>query len=487
MKTIAFVSTLAVLSPTLSLAQVRSEADLFGGSEEEKKVDDKDPDKDKATKEETGNEAKKEPKEGTKVREVMDTFADSELIDKMQIGGRLELRANAGKVDDQRFQESPYTQSKTADLYFDTRPNKDTRAFFRLRFYEDNSTTDQSQSVLTSTEKNDNATIRNSIDELWVKWDIDDTLFVTAGKQHVKWGRGRFWNPTDFTAIEAKDPFSLFDRRLGQEMIRLHLPFEKEGHNFYAIAQFDDTQRNDDVGLALRAEFDIGQSGETAFSFQSKRGRPVKAGADFGMGFGNFDLNLETAFLTRDTSPRYRGDLDLQASVFPTTHYNDKKVYNQSVANVEYVWKYNDDDNMTLGLEGFWNEMGYDDRVLEFYSLIQGQSKVLYAGKQYVATYARLASPGNWNDSAFIINGVQNISDQTALVRLTATYTFYKQITAEAYVSRCLGEYGELCFRVPDTIVDGIATLPPNLQALLTTLPTKTTRTIFGGSLYMNF
>ncbi|RYZ53741.1 MAG: hypothetical protein EOP07_17280, partial [Proteobacteria bacterium] len=105
MKTIAFVSTLAVLSPTLGLAQVRSEADLFGGSEEEKKVeDDKPSERDKDPKAETGTEAKKEPQEGTKVREVMDTFADSELIDKMQIGGRLELRANAGKVDDQRFQ-----------------------------------------------------------------------------------------------------------------------------------------------------------------------------------------------------------------------------------------------------------------------------------------------------------------------------------------------------------------------------------------------
>ncbi len=96
------------------------------------------------------------------------------------------------------------------------------------------------------------------------------------------------------------------------------------------------------------------------------------------------------------------------------------------------------------------------------------------------------------------MNAVQNISDQTAQARLTATYTFYKQITAELYVSRCFGDYGELCFRVPDSIIQGAASLPPEVIAgvstlspstlvALNSLPRKVTRTIFGGSLMMNF
>ena len=479
---LAFVSTLAAFGTfaTRAAAQVKSESDLFGGSEvEEKKPEPEDKSK-----------VKDNARPIEKKQEVLDTFADSELIDKLQIGGRLELRKSSSDVDDQRFQSSSYTQSKTADIYFDTRPNKHTRAFLRMRFYEDNAATTSTQtqgSTATTTEKRGVSGIQESIDELWVKWDVDQTLFVTAGKQHVKWGRGRFWNPTDFTAIEAKDPFALFDRRLGQELIKLHLPFEKSGHNFYAIAEFDDTQRNDDVGLALRGEFSIGENGETAISLQSKRGTPLKLGLDFGMGFGNFDVNLESAFITRDSGPRYEGDLDIPNLVFPSTHYDNKKVYNQSVANVEYVWKYNDDDNMTLGVEGFWNDTGYNKRILEFYSLIQNRSKVLYSGKQYVAAYLRLGAPGNWNDSNFILNAVQNISDQTALMRLTATYTFYKQVTAEAFVSRCFGEYGELCFRVPDSIQESAPLLPANIQVLLSALPKKTTRTVFGGSLYMNF
>ncbi len=421
-----------------------------------------------------------------------------ELIDKLAIGGRLELRTEASKTDNQRFQESPYGQNKTADIYFDTRPNRDVRAFFRMRFYEQNTTTAQQVTNNTGTETTNNtkqptveqqgvANIEESIDELWLKWDIEDTVFVTAGKQHLKWGRGRFWNPTDFTALVPKDPFAIFDRRLGQELIKVHIPFEKQGHNLYGILQFDDAQRNDDVGIALRGEFSFGSNGETAISFQSKRGRPIKAGIDLGMGLGNFDINLESAWSTRDTSPRYKGDLDLTTLQFPSETYDNKKVYNQSVANLEYVQKFNDNDAAVFGVEGFWNQLGYDKRTLEFYSLVTNQNQVLYSGREYVAAYARLDGPGNWNDSTFLLNGVQNLSDKTALVRLTGTYLFYKQITLEAYVSRCFGDYGELCFRVPDSIIDAAKLLPADQQGLINALPRNVTRTVFGGSLSMNF
>jgi hypothetical protein len=490
-------------------AQVPSEDELFGQPEAQS------PDAKTKSDNQSSGDAQETPAPGTQIesngknhdgetkpkasRAVATTIDyGSQLIDTMQIGGRLEIRANANKVDEQRFQTSPYYQNKTADIYFDTRPNKDVRAFLRLRFFEDNTQASTGSEPVTTTEKRGVSTISNAIDELWLKWDVEDTLFVTAGKQHVKWGRGRFWNPIDFTAREVKDPFALFDRRLGQEMIKLHLPFEKSGHNFYLITQFDDTLRNDDVGLAARAEFSVGENGEFAISAQSKRDQAVKVGIDAGFGLGNFDFGIESVWLSRDRRPRYRGDLDIATLRFPSQDIDEKKVYNQSVLNIEYVWKYNDDDNLNLGLEGLWNELGYDTRILEFYALLNGTSKVLYAGKQYAAAYARLSAPGNWNDSSFIINAVQNLSDRTSQARFTATYTFYKQITAELYVSRCFGDYGELCFRVPDSIVQGAARLPPeviagvstlspNTLVALNALPRKVTRTIFGGSLIMNF
>jgi hypothetical protein len=35
------------------------------------------------------------------------------------------------------------------------------------------------------------------LDQMWIRFDILETVFVTAGKQHVRWGTGRFWQPTD--------------------------------------------------------------------------------------------------------------------------------------------------------------------------------------------------------------------------------------------------------------------------------------------------
>ena len=140
-----------VLSPSLR-AQVRSEADLFGGSDAEVKKADPKTEKDmQKSPIDEGVEAARQKAMAEKPAQV-DPSA-SELIDKMQIGGRLELRANTNKVDDQRYQESPFIQDKTADIYFDTRPNKDTRAFLRLRFYENTSTTTETQESLTTTEK----------------------------------------------------------------------------------------------------------------------------------------------------------------------------------------------------------------------------------------------------------------------------------------------------------------------------------------------
>jgi hypothetical protein len=58
------------------------------------------------------------------------------------------------------------------------------------------------------------------------------------------------------------------------------------------------------------------------------------------------------------------------------------------------------------------------------------------------------------------------VNDETSVVRLTATWTLLKEATLEAYVSRCHGDYGELCFRVPESFRAAAPTLPTK-RALL--------------------
>ena len=60
------------------------------------------------------------------------------------------------------------------------------------------------------------------------------------GLQRIKWGSGRFWNPTDFLNQQRKDPLDFFDKRLGVAMLKLHLPLEAQGWNIYGIVDFED-------------------------------------------------------------------------------------------------------------------------------------------------------------------------------------------------------------------------------------------------------
>src|SRR5262245_9439090 len=63
--------------------------------------------------------------------------SESSLADTMQIGGRLEIRETASKTEGLKFGEGPLTELKQADIYFDSRPNPNVRAFLRARFSED--------------------------------------------------------------------------------------------------------------------------------------------------------------------------------------------------------------------------------------------------------------------------------------------------------------------------------------------------------------
>src|SRR4051812_1495143 len=120
------------------------------------------------------------------------------LADSLQIGGRLEIRSTSTQAENEAFQKGPMVPSKTADVFFDSRPNDQLRVFLRTRIAENDI------EVPTEIPGDDErkTVVQSAIDELWFKWDVDRTVFFTYGKQHVKWGSGHIWNPTDFTARE---------------------------------------------------------------------------------------------------------------------------------------------------------------------------------------------------------------------------------------------------------------------------------------------
>ena len=407
------------------------------------------------------------------------------LMDTLQIGGRLEIRSFSSQKEQQRFQEGGFVPSKTADLYFDTRPTEELRVFLRTRLTETQSFVANAQGETKPTN-----VFNQQIDELWFKWDLDRAVFLTYGKQKVKWGSGTLWNPTDFTASETRDPFDLFDRRLGRDMLKIHIPNEKLGFNYYAILQFDDAARSDDIGLALRGEFSFLGMGELALSAQTRRGAAQKLGLDVSSALGPIDVKVEVAGTKRQDRTFYRdGLLEPDRVVPPTPYKQEDRLFKQILSGVQYAVKYSDDDSIYFGGEYFYNELGYEKRLEEIFSLLLGQSQSLYAGQRYAGGYIRLPNPGNWNKTSFFLTGLSNLSDETSSARLTGTWSVANYANFEAFVSRCMGAFGELCFNVPQSLKDlgASAGLEPELQKILGTLPTERTILTAGVGLSINF
>ena len=44
------------------------------------------------------------------------------------------------------------------------------------------------------------------LDQLYLRFDILRTVFVTVGRQKMKWGTAHVWNPTDALNAQKRDP-----------------------------------------------------------------------------------------------------------------------------------------------------------------------------------------------------------------------------------------------------------------------------------------
>src|SRR5262249_16013533 len=145
------------------------------------------------------------------------------------------------------------------------------------------------------------------LDQLWVNFDIARTLFITAGKQHVKWGVSRFWNPTDFLTPQRRDPLAVFDPRLGASMIKVPLPSARGG-NLHASGLIENGGRESTVGqwgCAIRGEIAFARS-EIGAEAVFVPGRRDRFGLDASSAVGLLDVYVEAALRKGSDGPLYR-------------------------------------------------------------------------------------------------------------------------------------------------------------------------------------
>lgn len=390
---------------------------------------------------------------------VVNRFEEgSEADDTLQIGGLFYQRLFATNRAGTGFSNTTLSVPTLVDGYFDGRPNDRLRAMVVARLRYD-ATTDEAavqSRVLGRPRENPSVTL----DQLWLSFDIARKVFVTAGRQHVKWGTARFWNPTDFLHTVRRDSLALFDERTGTNMIRFNIPAESLGANFTAIALLEGARGAatlGGVGAAGRAEVVLGET-EVGLDALVQHGARPKYGADLSTALGPIDVYAEAA-LKAGPAFRYEEAAFQPTPLFTLYEENEVATYGLSAAGgLTWTFAYTENDTATVGAEYFYNPNGYADPEVYEFLLINGAFQPFYTGQHYASVYALVAGPGTWDKTAFVLSNLANLSDKSFVSRLDFTVRVLTYLTVEANVSVFYGNPdGELRLRlqVPGHLIGG--------------------------------
>lgn len=371
--------------------------------------------------------------------------------DRFAMGGKLYLRLDAAQDADWSDVAPTLASPDTLYVYADGRPNDRLRAFVQAKLKHDFTLTDGATDAYGQTQ----STNTIGLDQLWLKFDVARKVFITLGDQKVKWGSGRFWNPTDFLNQQVLDPLAVYDLRVGVPMLKVHVPLQALGANLYAIASLDQADTVDQVGGAMRAEW-AGGSTEVALSGAARKDQPVRLGADLSTAIWLVDLHVEGAVRHGDAAKFWKGDLDLESFTFPESYSRKDEWIPQVVAGAQIGFNYSSEDAAYLGGEYFYNGSGYDNPDLYPWLLFNGQFQPFYLGTQYASAYVYLPSPGRLDDQSFTGSFLTNLSDGSMIARVDWSATVLTQMTLNVYGQYHFGDNGEFNYALDIPAVSGV-------------------------------
>jgi hypothetical protein len=336
--------------------------------------------------------------------------AKSVTEENLQIGGTL-----SSEVDYYLQHGVPLTKDTVSNpnilfLYLDSKLDQDNRVFARIRVFDDptgvSGGTPSSTASFTNpygfgTGTSDNLQV--SLQELKISANIDHQIFFTIGRQKVKYGTAKFFNPTDFLNSQAFNFFLPTDERPGVDMVKAQLPSGTS--NFYLAGLTGNPSSGNPAGGYAREELGYDSfagilgAGEISLSGYLPKNQAGKAGFDISQAVGDLDVYFEGAF-GQDTT----GD-----------------------------WK----DANSVGAS--W-DIRYADRSTNIVTL---QAEHFQAGNlaEYGVFSIYLDQPGDWSDITFIETNLFDLIDQSGLSRLDTVYQFTQQVSGRVYVS---GEWGHL-------------------------------------------
>jgi hypothetical protein len=404
------------------------------------------------------------------------------------IGGQLYLRAQTTFLEDVPPGDAALSSPNLLDVYLDARPNDRVRAFVLGRLSYDptlppEGTTPAASGLSllapTSFLRRGTSEPRGALDQLWVNFDLGRRAFVTAGRQHAKWGVGRFWNPTDYLHPVRRDPLAVFDVRTGTTMVKLHVPWEARGWNAYAVAVLEDvagdpplaadgtrdgTDRLGRVGVGGRAEMVFGPM-ELGLDALAQDGHRPRFGVDVSAGVWDLDLYAEAAIRTSVDTPRWREVPGATSTELLDRFERDDRLgpTAQIVVGGTYAVNYSDEDAVTLGAEYFYDQSGYDHPRI--YPVLLGVAALapldlgttpagvplnpvagqpnpftpFYLGRHYGGAFVSLPAPGRWDDTTFTLSVLGNLSDKSFVARLDHSVLALTYLRVETFAA---GHFG---------------------------------------------
>jgi hypothetical protein len=307
------------------------------------------------------------------------------------------------------------------------------------------------------------------LDQAWLSFDIAHAVFVTAGRQHVKWGVARFFSPTDFLASQLRDPLAQFDARLGPDRGRwwsdgLNPPRGPPSppRTWAALLGSGSVQNPGgsgvsptDTGTELR---DVGgapgRSSRSRTALRHRRAGPAQPqsrGRDLTMSLGDFDVYGEVAVKDGLDTPTQRTvNIDSQVAVpslgpcnsgdtcvtvttpvtFSVASRSSPVV--QAAGGVSYSFNIEGNKSLTLNGEYFYNSASYD-RNEYLNLLLVGGYQPFYVGRHYLALSAAWVDPAA--KTTWILSGIGNLSDGTYIARLDFLITVLRYLSVEAFVA----------------------------------------------------
>ncbi len=434
---------------------------------------------------------------GTESKSKFDT--NDVVSDPIRIGGNLLMTAQLFAREGVAFADESISAPFILDAFLDSRPTDRLRAFAlaRLQFDPTRPTSAPAPSTTTSTAGSGTVGLTGSgatnpnvqLDQLWLRFDIARKVYLTVGRQKIRWGTARVWFPTDYLNSRPRDPLNPFDARLGVNMVKVHVPVESKGWNFYGYGLLDNIAPGasgltvERLAGALRAEFVFGKT-EIGLGGIWQKGRRPRYAVDFSSAVGPLDIYGEVAIRQAPDFLKYNipDDVTLEnfvSNVSRVTAYRPQGVTAQTSLGVSYQFNYTDEAFGIVSAEYFFNPLGYKSPaeylVQTFLPQFTGaaldplQQTSLYGGQHSLALTAVAPNVGGLTWVTLSLANILNFSDPSGLVRFDAIFRVLTQLNVQAFASVFYGQTsGEIRFKLPESVVNDIVSATPVEQRAAT-------------------